>query len=359
MKVALVHDWLLAKRGGEKVLAELCDLFPEAPIYTLIYLENDTMQIFKSKRIYTSICQKFPFIKKYYRYLLPFYPTIIEQFNLSNYDIVISLSHCVAKGVITPPHCYHISYCFTPMRYIWDQYWQYFPKNSIYNILTKSFIFNYLRIWDVISSQRVNLFIAISNFVASRIKKYYNREAKVVYPPIDTRFFVPSNDESNFFLIVSALVPYKNIRIAIEAFNEVNLPLKIIGQGPQKRLLKKIARKNIEFIDWVNDEKLKNYYQNCRALIIPNEEDFGLVSLEAQACGKPVIVYSKGGALETIIQGQTGLVFGNASKYDIINTLKDFEKIHFDKSLIRKHAENFSRDSFRNEFTKLINQQVK
>lgn len=354
MRIALVHDWLLAKRGGEKVLAELCSMFPESPIYTLIYIEKYTMPIFKNRKIYTSLCQKFPFIKKYYRYLLPLYPVLIEQFNLHNYDLVISLNHCVAKGIITPLNCHHISYCFTPMRYIWDQYWQYFPKQNLYTTITKAYFLNYLRIWDVSSSNRVDSFIAISKFVASRIAKYYNRSAEIIYPPVDTEFFTPSNEESNYFLIVSALVPYKNIHIAIEAFNELKYPLKIIGSGPQKRFLKKIANNNIEFINWVDDNTIKSYYRNCKALILPSEEDFGLVSLEAQACGKPVITLAKGGGIETIIPQKTGISFNNASKYDIINALKEFEKINFDKNLIRKHAENFSKEKFKENFLLFI-----
>lgn len=346
MKIALVHDWLLAQRGGEKVLAELSQFFPEAPIYTLIYKEKLAAPVFARKTIHTSFAQKIPLVHKYYRYLLPFYPAMIEQFDLRDFDIVLSLNHCVAKGVIVPVSTLHISYCFTPMRYIWDQYWQYFSHHPFYQFISKSFIFNYLRIWDITSANRVDKFLAISQFVAQRIQKYYRREATVIYPPVDTEFFTPSNDTSDFFLIVSALVPYKNIDIAIQAFNEAGLPLKIIGNGPEKSRLKRIAKANIEFIGWVEDAVLRDYYRKCKALILPSEEDFGMVAVEAQACGKPVIIYEKGGAIETIVPQQTGISFKNINKNGIINTLNTFSQMAFSPEIIRKHSEKFSKTIF-------------
>lgn len=359
MKIALVHDWLLAKRGGEKVLKELSSLFPEAPIYTLIYKKKLADSYFSSRKIITSLCQKFPLITKYYRYLLPIYPILIEQFDLRGYDVIISTHHCVAKGVIVPQETTHFSYCFTPMRYIWDQYWQYFPTKRLFHFLTKSLIFNYLRIWDVISANRVDKFIAISEFVAKRIKKYYGRTAEIIYPPVDIDFFTPSNKEGNFYLIVSALVPYKNITIAIEAFNELKMPLKIIGSGPEKKKLMKMAKENIEFLGWVDDDRLKENYQKCKALILPCEEDFGMVAVEVQACGRPAIVYEKSGAMETIIPDKTGLYFKNSSKNDIIQIIKKFEDMKFSKEEVRNNAEKFSRKIFKERILDLINRYIR
>jgi len=360
MKIALVHDWLLAQRGGEKVLAELTTIFPDAPIYTLLYKEKYADALFKNKKIYTSLAQKLPFVQKYYRYLLPVYPTLIERFKVKDYDVVLSLNHCVAKGVLVGSSTHHICYCFTPMRYLWDQYDRYFGKHPVKRFFVETFLFKYLRKWDVASAARVNEYLAISQFVADRIKEYYRRDAVIIHPPVNTEFFTPDTKPSeDFFLIVSALVPYKNIDVAIEAFNETGHKLKIIGKGPERTRLHKLAKQNIEFIEWVDETTLRTYYRKCIALVLPSEEEFGIVVGEAQACGKPVIISKKGGALDAIIPRKTGIYFESITKSAIIEALNEFFRTTFSSELIRKHSENFSKALFKENIEHFIATHVK
>jgi len=351
MKIALVHDWLTGMRGGEKVLETLCEIFPSAEIYTLVYIKGSVSKIIESKKIYTSFLQNFPNVEKYYRYYLPLMPFAIEQFDLSGYDLVISSSHCVAKGVKVGKNTLHICYCHTPMRYIWDMYDVYFGKDSRANFVTKilmKVLRKPLQNWDINSSKNVNYFIANSFNVKERIKRIYNRDAEVVYPPVDTDFFVPSSEsKKDYYLTVSAFAPYKKIDIVIEAFNKLNLSLKIIGSGQQEDYLKYLAKnKNIEFLGWVENEKLRYYYQNAKALIFPAEEDFGIVPVEAQACGTPVIAYKKGGALETVVEGETGIFFEEQTPQSVIEAIEKFEKMSFDKQKIRNNALKFSKQVF-------------
>jgi len=346
-----VHDWLTGMRGGEKVLEALCDIFPSADIYTLVHIKGSVSEIIESKKIYTSFLQKFPNIEKYYRYYLPLMPFAIKQFDLSSYDLVISSSHCVAKGVKVGKNTLHICYCHTPMRYIWDMYDLYFGKNSKANVITKvlmKFLRKPLQSWDIKSSKNVDYFIANSYNVKERIKRIYNCDAEVVYPPVDTDFFVPSlNSKGDYYLVVSAFAPYKKVDIVIEAFNELKLPLKIIGSGQQEDYLKSLAKtKNIEFLGWVENGDLRYYYQNSKALIFPTEEDFGIVPVEAQACGVPVVAYKKGGALETVVDGETGLFFDDQTPQSIIKAIEKFEKLKFDKQKIRNNALKFSKQVF-------------
>lgn len=334
MKVALVHDWLTGMRGGEKVLEAICELFPQADLYTLLHIKGSVSSIIEKRKIFTSFLQYLPDIERKYRYYLPLMPQAIERVDLSEYDIVISSSHCVAKGVKVKDKTLHICYCHTPMRYIWDMYPIYFKKANIYVRIIMKILRKYLQKWDLKSSTRVNYFIANSENVRKRIQKHYNRESKVIYPPVDTDFFVPSNSRfksKSYYLIVSAFAPYKKIDLAIEAFNYLRYPLKIIGVGQEEKRLRKIAKKNIEFLGWVSKEELREHYQNCKALIFPGEEDFGIVAVEAQACGTPVIAYGKGGITETVIPIQdhsdspTGVFFYEQTPLALIEAVKNLK----------------------------------
>ncbi|MEM2174603.1 MAG: glycosyltransferase [Candidatus Micrarchaeia archaeon] len=359
MKVAIIHDWLTGMRGGEKVLEVLCELFPSATLYTLVYNKEKISPIINQMKIKTSLLQKFPNIEKNYRYYLPIMPKLIEQFDLKDYDLIISSSHCVAKGVKRFRNQVHICYCHSPMRYIWDMFDEYFKKAKLITKIGAKIFRPYLKRWDVKSSQQVDFFIANSRNIANKIKKYYGKEAKVIYPPVDTNFYkILNKKREDFFLVVSALVPYKKISLAIETFNELHLPLKIIGTGPEEEKLRKIAKKNIEFLGWQPNEKLLEYYNKCRALIFPQEEDLGIVPLEAQACGSPVIAYKKGGALETVIENETGIFFYPQTKEALIKAIKDFENLSFSPERCRENALKFSRERFHKEIKEFISESL-
>jgi glycosyltransferase involved in cell wall biosynthesis len=355
LKVALVHDWLTAMRGGEKVLEIFCDLFPRAPVFTLVYNQGAISQQISSHEIHVSFIDKLPFKKSKYRNYLPLFPTAIEQFDFRDFDLILSSSHCVAKGAITPPRTLHISYLHTPMRYVWDMYHEYFGKNKIGTVgrMTIPFFANYLRLWDASSSPRVDHYLANSNHVAYRIKKYYHRDSEVIYPPVDTSKFSIHHSSDDYFLVVSALVPYKRVDLAIMAFNKIKKRLVIIGNGPEQKNLHKLAGPTIEFVDWQPHSKLSEFYANCRALIFPGEEDFGIVPVEAMASGKPVIAYQKGGALETIIANNqqeknagTGVFFAEHTIDSLIEAINSFEEIEWDPEFIGRHAQKFDQKIF-------------
>lgn len=350
MKVALVHDWLNGMRGGEKILEVLAEIFPEAHIFTLLYEPEKISPVINRLKIATSFIQKMPWAKKYYRYYLPLFPFAVERFDLTGYDLVISTSHCVAKGVKVPEGVLHICYCFTPMRYVWDFSKEYFAGSKGY-FLIKPFLW-YLKIWDKRTSERPDYFLSISETVSYRIKKYYNRESKVIYPPVDTDFFIPMDkNEAGYYLIVSALVPYKMIDIAVKAFNNLGLPLRIIGSGTEAERLKKIAKPNIEFLGWQSDEIVRDNYAGCRGFIFPGVEDFGITILEAQSCGRPVIAYRAGGAEETVEDSKTGIFFPEQTEGALIEAVKRFEKIGgmFDKEAMRRNALKYNKKRFKEE----------
>lgn len=353
MKTAIVHDWLTGMRGGEKVLESLFEIFKDADLYTLVYVNGSVSKIIQNRKIFTSFLQGFPNIEKNYRYYLPLMPLAISQFNLSDYDLVISSSSSVAKGVKVGKNTIHICYCHTPMRYIWDMYELYFGKKSNASFLTKiamKILRKPLQSWDIKSSLNVDYFIANSYNVKERIKRIYNRDSVVIYPPVDTDFFTLGSEYSDmsYYLVVSAFAPYKKIDIVIEAFKITGLNLKIIGSGQQEKYLKALAKgyTNIEFLGWQDNESLKFYYQNAKALVFPTEEDFGIVSVEAQACGTPVIAYKKGGALETVLEGETGIFFEEQTPESIILAIEKFEKMKFDRKKIREHSLKFSKENF-------------
>ena len=366
MKVAIIHDWLTGMRGGEKCLEVFCELYPSATMFTLVHIKGGVSETIERMDIKTSFLQKFPNIEKNYRYYLPLMPKAIESFDLSGYDLILSSSHCVAKGVKVPKNATHICYCYTPMRYIWSMYDQYFGNSKFYVKIAIKMIMPYLQKWDIESSKSVNYFVAISEYVGERIGRIYNRNLDVIYPPVDTDFFSLTSDFGprlyrgtlDYYLIVSAFAPYKKVDLAIEVFNQLGYPLKIVGSGQDEGKLKKIAKKNIEFLGWRNNEELRNYYQNCKALIFPGEEDFGIVPVEAQASGKPVIAYRKGGVLETVVDGKTGVFFEEQTVQSLSEAIIKFEGMKFDEVVIRTNSEKFGREKFKKKIKNYIDEKL-
>jgi glycosyltransferase involved in cell wall biosynthesis len=357
MKVALTHDWLNGMRGGEKVLEVFCDLYPEADLYTLFYEPDRVSPKIRALDPVASVLQRFPFARRRYRYYLPLFPWAIGRFDMTIYDVVISSSHCAAKGVRTHDSQVHICYCHAPMRYIWDQFEVYFGGRRrwrLSSILMRRWV-ERLRQWDVDTAQRVNAFIANSATVAKRIERYYNREATVVHPPIDTKKFQPRGGKpGDYFLVVSALVPYKRIDLAVEAFNKMGRPLHVVGDGPELGRLRRVAGSNIRFLGWVSDEELVGQYDRCRALVFPGEEDFGITAVEAQACGRPVIALRKGGVVETVRERRTGLFFSEPTAEALCKAVRALDDVVFDRGVIRAHAERFGGDRCRHELESTI-----
>ncbi|MCJ7471952.1 MAG: glycosyltransferase [Actinobacteria bacterium] len=357
-KIALVHYWLTGMRGGEKVVESICNIYPDIDIYTLVYDEKKIIDSIKEHKIHTSFIQKLPFSKKKYQFYLPFMPVAIEQFNLSEYDIVISSESGIAKGVLTKPETCHICYCHTPMRYLWNMYFDYL-ENERPGLFKRNFIrmyFNYLRLWDVVSSSRVDYFVCNSYNVKKRILKYYKRDSTVIYPPVDVDDFIFTPKKQDYYLIVSQLVSYKRVDLAVRAFNRISRELIIIGEGPEIKRLKKIAGPNIKFLGWQAGETLREYYANARAFIFPGEEDFGITPVEAQASGTPVIGYGKGGLLETVVDRETGLFFYEQEVDDLIEVIERFESNSnkFDSYKIRENSLRFSRRNFEKALKKFI-----
>ncbi len=343
-------------RGGEKCLEALCELFPNAPIFTLFHEKGKISHTIARHPIHTSFLQSFPGVLRAYRYYLPFFPAAAEAFDVQAYDMVISLSHCVAKGVKKRKGAVHVCYCFTPMRYAWNFFDDYFGRRNIFFKASTRFVIERLKRWDLESSSRVDHFVAISNHVKNRIRDVYKKEAAVVYPPVDTDFYVPSSKihTEDFYLIVSALVPYKKIDLAVEVFNQLGKPLVIIGSGPEMPDLKKKAKPHIQFLGWQTDEAIRDYYRRSKALIFPGEEDFGIVPLEAQACGRPVIAFKAGGALETVIDNRSGVFFDEASTDSLAEAVLDFEKMNFNPGESRANAVRFGRERFKTQMKKTI-----
>jgi glycosyltransferase involved in cell wall biosynthesis len=354
-KIALIHDWLNGMRGGEKVLEVITDIFPDSDIFTLLLDENKISQKILSHKITTSFIQRLPFWRSKYRSYLPFFTRAIERFDLSEYDLVISISHCVAKGAIPAKNAMHICYCLSPVRYVWQFYDQYFGRNPLKRLVLKPFL-NKIRRWDYESCSRVNQFVAISKTVAERIKKFYGREADIIYPPVDTAYFTPAEKPSreDYFLVVSALVPYKRIDLAVGAFNKLGLPLRIVGNGPELKKLKRMASDNIVFEGWLSDDEVRERYRSCRALIFPGEEDFGLTPIEANACGAPVIAFRKGGVVESVVDGVTGIFFDEQTEDSLIEAVKKFEISKFDINACRAQSLKFDTEVFKEKFSDYI-----
>lgn len=363
MKVALIHDHLAQDGGAEKVLAVFAEMFPEAKIYTLLY-DKKNINHLKNHQIDASVIQRLPGGVRHYRWYLQFMPMAVEFFDLREFDLVISDTSSFAKGVITLPDTLHICYCHTPTRYLWSDAHQYLNELKFNKYFKKiiAMVLNRLRIWDYNAAQRVDHFIANSQMVAGRIRKYYRRESQVIYPPVETTKFsiaekMPEKNEA-YFLAGCRLVPYKRIDLVIEAFNLLgdNYRLKIFGDGLDLDRLKKIANgnNNIEFLGRVSDEEKAKLYQNALAFINPQEEDFGITPVESMAAGRPVIAYRKGGALETVIEGQTGLFFNEQAPESLAAVLRSFQTNNFNPQAIRAHAEKFSVANFKEQIEKFI-----
>lgn len=368
MRIAIVHDWLVTWAGAEKALAELLDLYPQADLYTIVdFLPAEQRSILNRHRIHTSFIQQLPGARKHYRSYLPLMPLAIEQFDLSNYDLVISSSHAVAKGVLTGPDTLHVCYCYTPMRYAWDLQHEYL-KHSGYGRVKSAitrYLLHRLRLWDLASSQRVDHYIAISHYIARRINKCYRRQATVIYPPVDTASLQHSASEPvarSGFLTASRLVPYKRTQLILEAFAQMpEQQLTIIGDGPERprieRQIKTLHDKgqhNIHYLGYQDDDVLHHHLATAQAFIHAAEEDFGILPIEAMASGTPVIGYGRGGLAETVIPGKTGLLFHQPTPEAIIQAVQQHQQHQWSASQCREHAQNYRRELFRTNITQQL-----
>jgi glycosyltransferase involved in cell wall biosynthesis len=353
MRLALVHEWLTNVAGSERVLLAMHDIYPEAPVYTSVFVPEEFPEL-EGTDVRTSFLQRIPGAKTRHQ-AFPLLRTVaFERFDLSQYDVVISSSHAEAKGVITRPETLHICYCYTPIRYYWSGYHHYLenPRFGALNPLVKAvmpYMTNYLRVWDRCAADRVDLFVAISNHVARRIEKYYRRDADVIYPPVNTAWLKISPSVDDYFLLVGRLIPYKRADIVVKAFNRLGLPLKIAGTGSDMEHLRGMASPNIEFLGRVSDAELGELYSRCLALVFPQEEDFGIVPLEAMAAGRPVIAYRAGGATETVVEGETGAFFDSQDTQSLIDAITGFDPGDFKPEKAREHALKFDVEVFKEE----------
>jgi|WetSurMetagenome_2_1015567.scaffolds.fasta_scaffold18931_5 glycosyltransferase involved in cell wall biosynthesis len=339
-------------RGGEKCVEALCEVFPDATVYALLHVKGSVSPIIERMRMRTSFVQHLPFAAKRYRHYLPLFPTAVRQFDLSEFDIVISSNHCAAKGVRTAPHTLHICYCYTPMRYIWTQYEDYFGAGRS-GVLTRwgmRAALGYLRRWDLRTAKNPHFFIAISQNIRERIRRIYGRESDVIYPPVETAALSVVRDHENFDLIVSALVPYKRVDLAVEAYNRMGKRLVVIGDGPDLLRLRQMAGPTVQMLGWRSDDDVRGHFRRCRAVVFPGEEDFGIVPVEAIACGKPVVAYARGGALETVLDGpalRTGVLFQEQTVDSLTAAVRTLEGVAFDTDAMHAFALGFDREIYK------------
>jgi len=355
-KIAFAHDHLFQIGGAEKVLVALASLDPQAPIFTLINDSKISRKILKQENIVSSYLQKIPGISKFFKYFLVLMPRIWERTDLSDYNLVISSSSAFVKGVKTGHNNKHICYCHAPTRYLWDDKEEYFGNLPEGKLLKRFLpkVLNRLQTWDFSKAQEVNYFIANSNFIAKKIKKHYKKEAIVIHPPIRVADFHLSSDLGDYYLIVSRLRPYKRVDLAVAAFNNLKLPLKIIGNGSEFKKLKKMANSNIEFLGELSDQQRNYYLSRCQAFIYPQIEDFGISALEAMASGRPVIAYGQGGALETVIANKTGVFFEEQTWESLAHKILRFDAKKFNPIIIREHAKNFDEAKFKRKILDFI-----
>lgn len=359
MKIALVYDRVNKWGGAERILLSLHKIFPDAPLYTSVH-NKKTANWSKRLKVIPSFLQKIPHAATAHEYFAPLMPIVFESFDFSEYDVVFSVTSEAAKGIITRPETLHICMCLTPTRYLWSGYAQYF-KNSFFRLLSFPLVY-YLRNWDLIASKRPDKIIAISENVKKRIKKYYKRDSIIIYPPSDLLFKrgigkIPLED-FNYFLIVSRLVDYKRIDLAIKACNRLNLPLIIIGEGHEKEKLQEIAGVTIKFVGRVSDALLIEYYRGCRAFLFPGEEDFGITMVEAQHAGKPVIAYAGGGALEIVKKGETGVFFEKQTVVSLVQVLKNFKNTRYNENDCKVNAQRFTETKFKKAILNFIEKEI-
>lgn len=354
MHVALVHDWLTGMRGGERVLAEIAALFPGAPIFTLVHRPGSVSGEILNHPIITSPLQRLSLGGRFYRPLLPLMPQAAASFQLNGYDLIVSSSHCVAKGVIPDPGSVHVCYCHTPMRYLWDQRDDYVRRvNPLMRPLVRM-EFEHLRVWDVISSARVDHFIANSRLVSRRIQRYWRRRAVVIPPPIETDFFTPGGERGEHLLMVAALVPYKRVDVGMKVAARLGVPLRVVGVGPMTRVLRRQAPPGVSFLGWISQEQLREEYRSARALLVPNIEDFGMMTVEALACGTPVVGLAGSGTADAVVDGVHGALAVGESEDALVEAAGRVFEGSFPVPVLRQRAEGFSLLRFRRRFRFLL-----
>ncbi|MBV9355379.1 MAG: glycosyltransferase [Chloroflexi bacterium] len=361
-RVALVHDYLNQYGGAERVLEELHDIFPDAPVYTSMYAPERMSETIREMDIRTSFMQHLPLVTRQHQPFLLLYPLAFESFDLSEFDIVISNSSAFCKGVVTSPNTLHLCYCLTPMRWVWS-YQRYVERERLglaARLVLPAAISN-LRSWDIATAQNVDRFLAISSTVSKRIAKYYRRQATVIYPPVNCGAFTPQpNQVEDYYLIVSRLIPYKRIDLAVDAFTKLGVKLKIVGSGGRaESALRAHAGPSVEFVGRVSDDTLRDLYARCRALVFPGEEDFGIAPLEANASGRPVIAYAAGGALDTVLDGETGVLFSPQTPEALMDAVKRVETTTWDPWALRAHAERFDTCVFKQQFCSFVEQSIR
>ena len=360
-KIAVIHDWLVTYAGAERVLEQIIDLVPHADLFSVIdFLPEDQRGFIKGKQAKTTFIQHLPFAKTKYRNYLPFMPLAIEQLDLSSYDIIISSSHAVAKGVLTGPDQTHICYCHSPMRYIWDLQHQYLTESGLEKGI-KSWLTRYLlhkiRLWDYRTANGVDQFISNSDYIGRRIKKIYGRDSITIYPGIDIDKFPLATEKGDFYFTASRMVPYKKMEMVVQAFSQMpSKKLIVIGEGPQFEQIKKAATPNIKLLGYQPTEILISYMSRAKAFIFAAEEDFGIIPIEAQACGTPVICYAKGGTLETVKPGLTGVFFDEQNTSSLTKAISEFEKTYriFDAKTIKAHAAQFNNKRLQSELLNIV-----
>jgi glycosyltransferase involved in cell wall biosynthesis len=367
VRVALVHDWLTGMRGGEKALEVFCEMFPGADLFTLVHLPGTTSPTIERRRVVKSPIQWLPFPGRLYREYLPLFPFAVEQFDLDGYDLVLSTSHCAAKSVVVTGRARHLCYCLTPMRYAWDQFDAYFGPERVGPVLSALLgpLLAALARWDRATAHRVHRYLAISQHVARRIALYYNRRSTLVFPPVDTAFYTPApvadisagppNGRPRF-LVVSALVPYKRVDLAMAAARRAGVGLTVVGDGPERARLEGLAGDGVELVGWRTDEEIRTLYRTSIAAVLPGEEDFGIVPVEAQACGRPVVALGRGGALDTVLDGETGVLVPEPTVEALALGLRRAADTAWDSARIRAGAERFSRERFITEMERVVNE---
>jgi glycosyltransferase involved in cell wall biosynthesis len=354
-RIAIVHEWFTGMRGGERVIEAMCELFPGATLFALLHVKGSSGSVIERMPMRTSFIQHLPFAKRAYRHYLPLFPSAVTRFRMEDFDCVISSNHCVAKGIRTLPRTLHLCYCHAPMRYVWDQFDDYFGpgKAGMMTRLAMGVVRKPLQRWDLRTAVNPHHIVANSQNIRERILRIYSRSSEVIYPPVETGRFAISAKDDGYYLVVSALVPYKRVDLAVRAATEAGERLIVVGKGPEESHLRQMAGPGIEFVGWRSDREIQEYYAGCRALLFPGEEDFGIVPLEAIACGKPVIAYARGGALETVMDlpdFRTGILFQLQTVESVVAAMRRLRETSFDSAAMHRFALRFDREIFKTRF---------